>query len=557
MKRILMLASLLVLGAAVACAQTWTPVWKMVTPPYLTLENITEMGIVKAGFDTDQDGWGEFLCAWTDLDTNAIMMYEATGDNTYELVWSWVFPGSVNSFANSFAGIAVGDFNNNGIVDIVVGLPSIPGVDPNPPRVWFFEWNGVAGQNAYGVYNSTTQTFDPSASWNFGLQDNYDFRPYSMTIEDIDKDGANELIVGVRAAGSGSIREVVVASSVGEYGGFWSPEVEWRYTTTAGGSNYSTTTGDLDKDGKKEIYMFIWNLFTMKTFECEGNGEYVLADSLDMIYETQGIDYGALDGVRVADVNADGVNELYIAGTEPDNKVFIITGITDVSQITPADVKELYTIPVTAGGKLRSMYIADPDHNGKANLMIAGESNGQIFSLEYKGSGNPADSANWDLKVIFDIWTESGQIGISPRLFYGSPAGDMDKDGKDEYVFVNYSPDYPDWSGDSPIWIIECDVPASVAKAPKGIPQNFQLLQNYPNPFNPTTTIGYAMPVRAYASLGVFNSLGQCVAELVNGEEEPGYHEVAFDATKLASGMYYYKLQAGNFVETKKMLVVK
>ncbi len=124
---------------------------------------------------------------------------------------------------------------------------------------------------------------------------------------------------------------------------------------------------------------------------------------------------------------------------EPQNKVFIITGVTDVSKMTTANIKELYTIPVTGGGKFRSMYIADPDHDGKADLMIGGELNGQIFSLEYKGTGNPADSSSWQHQVLFDIFQESGLTTITPRLFYGYPAKDMDKDGKDEYAFVNYA----------------------------------------------------------------------------------------------------------------------
>jgi len=90
-----------------------------------------------------------------------------------------------------------------------------------------------------------------------------------------------------------------------------------------------------------------------------------------------------------------------------------------------------------------------------------------------------------------------------------------------------------------------------------GAPSSFELSQNYPNPFNPTTSIRYALGAESNVSLKVFNMLGQEVATLVNQNQPVGSYKVAFDASKLASGMYLYKLQAGNFSEVKKMMLVK
>ncbi len=85
----------------------------------------------------------------------------------------------------------------------------------------------------------------------------------------------------------------------------------------------------------------------------------------------------------------------------------------------------------------------------------------------------------------------------------------------------------------------------------------FVLSQNYPNPFNPTTTIGYALPQRSHATLTVYNMLGQVVETLVNGEVEAGSHEVVFDGTGLASGVYVYRLRAGEYVAVKKLIMVR
>jgi len=99
------------------------------------------------------------------------------------------------------------------------------------------------------------------------------------------------------------------------------------------------------------------------------------------------------------------------------------------------------------------------------------------------------------------------------------------------------------------------DVQAAAA-APAAV-KNFELGQNYPNPFNPSTVIRYALPLRTRTNVTVFNALGQVVKELVNEDEDAGYHEVRFDGTGLASGVYFYRLQAGSFVETKKLTLLK
>jgi hypothetical protein len=93
-----------------------------------------------------------------------------------------------------------------------------------------------------------------------------------------------------------------------------------------------------------------------------------------------------------------------------------------------------------------------------------------------------------------------------------------------------------------------------VAEVP---PRAFLLHQNYPNPFNPSTTIRYGLPERSHVSLAVYNTLGQQVAVLQNEEQEAGYHDVKFNASSLPSGVYFYRLQAGSYVETRKLCLVR
>ncbi len=93
-------------------------------------------------------------------------------------------------------------------------------------------------------------------------------------------------------------------------------------------------------------------------------------------------------------------------------------------------------------------------------------------------------------------------------------------------------------------------------------PEEFYLYQNYPNPFNPSTVISYQLPVNGKITLKVYDILGNEVAILVNEEKLAGKYEVIFNVethrnASLASGIYFYRLQAGNYIETKKMILIK
>jgi len=85
----------------------------------------------------------------------------------------------------------------------------------------------------------------------------------------------------------------------------------------------------------------------------------------------------------------------------------------------------------------------------------------------------------------------------------------------------------------------------------------YMLSQNYPNPFNPVTNIQFSIVNRQLTIVKVFDVLGREVATLVNEVKEPGAYTVQFNGSNLASGVYFYRLQAGNFVQTKKLLLVR
>ncbi len=107
----------------------------------------------------------------------------------------------------------------------------------------------------------------------------------------------------------------------------------------------------------------------------------------------------------------------------------------------------------------------------------------------------------------------------------------IDNDGKFEYSKV-----------------IEIDV---------GTPIEYELSQNYPNPFNPSTTIKFSIPEKGNVKLLVYNILGETVATLLNEAKEAGVHTISYNAAELKSGIYFYKLESGNFLQVKKMNLVR
>jgi hypothetical protein len=94
-------------------------------------------------------------------------------------------------------------------------------------------------------------------------------------------------------------------------------------------------------------------------------------------------------------------------------------------------------------------------------------------------------------------------------------------------------------------------------KASDFVPTEYSLAQNYPNPFNPVTHIAYALPEAAKVKVSVYNLLGQVVDVLMDGEQEAGYHRVVWDASEVASGVYFYRIEANDFTATRRMVLMK
>lgn len=244
------------------------------------------------------------------------------------------------------------------------------------------------------------------------------------------------------------------------------------------------------------------------------------------------------------------------------------------------DVWGLFHLYKASGGSWTSNKIKDLATHDNWNYGGLGQTltenqlsvskNGQIVGAKWIEDHQGA--AFKDSLPIADVWTSTWKAGSgwsTPVNRTNTPtvndqithiAQYMGDDGN-AHLMRNQSVTTATQAGDMDVHVTkvdyDSDIITGVRRDEGAVVGSFQLDQNYPNPFNPTTTISFTLAQGGETSLKVFNMLGQEVATLISGHQNAGLFFVDFDASKLASGVYLYKLQSGSFVETKKMLLMK
>jgi hypothetical protein len=172
----------------------------------------------------------------------------------------------------------------------------------------------------------------------------------------------------------------------------------------------------------------------------------------------------------------------------------------------------------------------------------------------------PANNSglNATLKMYYDESELNGVPESNLQLFKSTNGADGTWDRYGGGVDVTQN--YVELSGiaDFSYWTLaDSDHPLPVEKDEDTQPQSFSIEQNFPNPFNPSTVINYQIPKNSFVSLIVYDVLGNKVAELVNQAQTPGNYSISFDASSLASGLYFYTMRSDNYISTSKMLLLK
>jgi hypothetical protein len=294
------------------------------------------------------------------------------------------------------------------------------------------------------------------------------------------------------------------------------------------------------------------------------------------------------------------VDEVYIGHRSPDTLenvvsahtvrcVFSVTQITTM-QIAVADKWNLISVPLRVSDFTKTAIYPDAVSDAFAYQGIYNPEavlvNGVGYWMKFSGAhsvpitGYPMTtdtvslSAGWNMIGVLslpmaaaDILTDTPGLTLSPFYGYGSgyfPADTL-RPGSGYWVKANISGQIILSAFSTALSMNRIQMRQTNERPPSPpgqsisneLPQEFQLDQNYPNPFNPGTVIQYQLPADAYVSLKVYNTLGQEVAALVDGQQAAGYKTVQFENSSLPSGVYIYRLNAGTYSETKKMILIK
>ncbi len=270
--------------------------------------------------------------------------------------------------------------------------------------------------------------------------------------------------------------------------------------------------------------------------------------------------------------------------------IFDVTDLTNPSKLSSFNLISIYIVNIsiqnnfvflsTSNG-LRIIDISNPSQplevgniyeGSRINAIVKDNSAyvSTVDGLHVVDISNPANPTEIGYFESWIVHNYSQEITISENYaFVSSDSGitmldisspsNLVKKGYFNTVFFNltaYKSHIFGLNG-SGLYILQNDLLTDINFEALGSPKNFTLSQNYPNPFNPSTTISYSLPQSGFVKLNVYDALGREIATLVNEKQQSGNYSVQFNAENLSSGVYFYKLSAGNFIAVKKMMILK
>jgi len=332
--------------------------------------------------------------------------------------------------------------------------------------------------------------------------------PISIFAGDLNGDGYADLAVANR---SDSTFSVLFNNGDGSFGG------EAIYPIS--GEADRLNGADFDNDGDIDLCVASSNDNSLSIFKNRGEGTF---DFLVKYTVT-----GSPKFPTCNDFNGDGLCDIAVVSFA-EHKVTVLRNTGN----------GYFTIDASyeVGDDPYSVISSDFNSDGWIDLAVANSNTNDVSVLENAGNGSFLTAVQFS-------------VGNGPFSVCGA---DLDGDGDVDLATANNS------SNNVSLLLNKGPGVGIPDFGPRtGLPQTFSLSQNYPNPFNPTTKIRYELPMDCRVGLEVYNILGQRVVTLVDGKEKAGYKTVSWDATGMASGIYFYRLKAGEFTAIKKMILLK
>jgi hypothetical protein len=440
-----------------------------------------------------------------------------------------------------------GDVNGDGYLDIIIGASST-WIGPSFP----FEIMTTGAAHVYFGGPTIDTTADLTlivGDWLSSTGWYYEFGR-SVTIPgDLNGDGYEDFVIGAPNDDVDAHGRVYIYYGGPNVDNQWDVLLEGEEVFDNFGQSLSAV-GDMNSDGFDDVLIgapMFHNNIPNKTYQggkaylVYGGNEINHNNSLEFTGDTLSYQYGRFIA-GLGDINGDTINDLGIMGGE----YFKLISGYDFYPILI-----VYADTSNFGAYYNIVVADDVNNDGYTDVLVNLQSvdSSEIFNsmLCYYGS-NFMDS-------IPDIEIKKNATGFFKSTCYlGSINNDLYKDyiiGEEEW-YGGVTP------GVGKVYLYSFGLPDDINEdIYSGFPNHFELFQNFPNPFNSSTIIKYSIPKQGQLTLKVYDLLGRLITTLVNELQNAGQHQVEFNSDKLSSGVYFYQLIAGEFIQTKKMVVLK
>ena len=541
-----------------------------IVPEWIYDTKATILSSLKCG-DLNADGVKEIVISTMDTSSNPYaggFIYVLDTDGNNLTGWPKRIAG-----APVPSTVAIGDLNNDDSLEIVVGswsqllvydhhgnmLPGFPKSFGTSVAATLFDIDKDGFlEIIYPSSNKNLYVFNKDGSLLTGWPQYLPEMPGSPAVADIDNDDEYEIVTGTFEGPVGPDPFLLYAfeNNGNVMNGFPIP--------LSGVIKSTPAIGDLDDDGIIEIVALSYddtNDDSLYVFDASG----ILKTGFPV-----GVKYARLSSPALGDIDSDGDLEIIVGGY--DNFIEILFGFHhdgSIIQNFPVALNH----PGSTSNINSSPVICDIDGD-TTTIEIVVKAQDYVFAVHQD------TTTVTGFPYFIDDENNSGTQGPSPLV------DDFDNDGDIEYVFASIAGtihffDIPDFYNDNfGFWnsykhdmqntgaILPIPVFTDVEDEDYAVISDFKLMQNYPNPFNPATKIKFSIPFverrdRVSVQLKVYDVLGNEIATLVDEEKPAGEYEVEFNAVgtsrdlSLPSGIYFYQLKSGDFVEIKKMVLLK